>query len=421
MTPADKPARFETLSTRQLLARILEEPDLVTRVRALDSHSLGKLVEHIGLEDSGELLSLAATGQITDLLDTELWISDRPGVDETFDPDRFAVWLEVMLEAGEKFVARKLTELPEDLVMLALYSHVLVINIDELAVEMAGRSQDVDLTEKALDNCLYCEFAEYQVISRRHEGFNALVAVLSALDEEHHDFLQRLLDRCCRLSREFIEDNGGLYNVLTSEEMLESDAAADREDRRAARGFVAPPAAAGFLALAKETTLEELVKSRQPDPVTRRYFHELERLPEAGERREADNNQKAASRFIAILRQAGLAEESPAALPAGNKPESADAPFRRAMLELRSANPRRYARRMQELAYLANVLIAGHSIEGRRYRPAEAAQAAVDICNRGLITIIGAGSEAPSRQSAARVVAEESAVKLFMVGWHELG
>jgi len=419
MSHPDKPVKFGTFSTSQLLSLILEERDLVAKVQSLDSRTLGRLVERIGLEDSGELLSLAAIGQIVDLMDAELWKSDRPGVDEAFDPDRFVVWLEVMLEAGEKFVARKLTELPEDLVMLAFYSNVLVINIDELAVEMADRNQDVDLTEKALDNCLYHEFAEYQVISRRHDGFDALVAVLSSLEEEHHGFLQRLLDRCCRLSREFIEDNGGLYNVLTSEEMLESDAAADREDRRAARGFIAPSAAASFLALAKQTSLDELVKSSETDPVTRRYFRELGHSPGEEEGREADNNIKAGSRFIAILRQAGLAEEPPPALPAGDKPVSADTLFRRAMLELRSGDPRRYAQRMQELAYLANVLMAGHSIEGRRYRPSEAAQAAVDICNRGLTTILGAGEEASSASRAARMVAEESAVKLFMVGWHQ--
>jgi hypothetical protein len=417
----DKPSRFGTLTTSQLLSRILEDPDLVVRVQSLDSRSLGRLVERIGLEDSGELLSLAATGQIIDLLDADLWKSDRPGLDETFDADRFVVWLEVMLEAGEEFVARKLTELPEDLVMLALYAHVLVINIDELAVEMAGRGEDVDLTEKALDSCLYHEFAEYQIISRRYEGFNALVAVLSALDEEHHDFLQRLLDRCCRLSREFIEDNGGLYNVLTSEEMLESDAAADREDRRAARGFIAPSAAASFLALAKETSLEELVKSSETDPVTGKYFRELENSPGADERREADENRRAGNRLIAVLRQAGVAEETAPALPAPSDREGAGTLFRRAMLELRAGDPKRYAQRMQELAYLANILMAGHSTEGRRYRPSEAAQAAVDICNRGLTTILGGGEKESSAPRAARVVADESAVKLFMVGWHELG
>jgi len=70
---------------------------------------------------------------------------------------------------------------------------------------------------------------------------------------------------------------------------------------------------------------------------------------------------------------------------------------------------------MEELAYLANVLIAGHGIDGRRYRLFEAAETAMAVCNLGLRHLLEAGEDAD------RIVREESAVKLFRVGWHLRG
>jgi hypothetical protein len=56
------------------------------------------------------------------------------------------------------------------------------------------------------------------------------------------------------MSREYIADNGGLYEVLSAEQMLEEDLAAERETRRAQHGYVAPSAAAAFLRLARKAS-----------------------------------------------------------------------------------------------------------------------------------------------------------------------
>jgi len=50
-------------------------------------------------------------------------------------------------------------------------------------------------------------------------------------------------------------------------------------------------------------------------------------------------------------------------------------------------------------------------------KPREAAEAAVQVCTLGLLHL--AGSSDP--QKAQRVVSEESAVKLFRIGWHLSG
>jgi hypothetical protein len=46
--------------------------------------------------------------------------------------------------------------------------------------------------------------------------------------------------------------------------------------------------------------------------------------------------------------------------------------------------PQRFAERMNEVSYLANVLMAAPSREGRRLRPIEALEEVIAACSRGL-------------------------------------
>jgi Family of unknown function (DUF6178) len=49
--------------------RILEQPELVSAVRELPAPVLSKLIDRIGLEDSGELVALATTEQLERMFD----------------------------------------------------------------------------------------------------------------------------------------------------------------------------------------------------------------------------------------------------------------------------------------------------------------------------------------------------------------
>ena len=202
-------------TSRSLLARLLDEPDLPAHIQELPPAALGALIDRVGLEDAGELVALATTEQLAHVWDEDLWKNDRPGEEERFDADRFLVWLTILMEAGEQHAARRIAELPEDLVTLALHRHVLVLDVDALAAEMADSDEeDVDLTDKALESCLYEELDGYQIVSRRHEGWDTVLAALLALDRDNHAFLVRVLDRCVAMSAEYIESNGGLQEVL---------------------------------------------------------------------------------------------------------------------------------------------------------------------------------------------------------------
>ncbi|HWM87394.1 MAG TPA: DUF6178 family protein [Kofleriaceae bacterium] len=387
---------------RQLLHRILDHPGLVDGVQGLAPRALGRLIRHVGLEDASEIISLATTEQLAAVFDDDLWRAERPGADESFDGARFALWLEVMVEAGAELAARHLTELDEDLVALALHTQVMVIDMDQLAVEMADREDmETAILEKALESCPHEELGSYRVIARRHDGWDAILSALLALDVEHHDFLDRLLGRLAHASRDSI-DESGLYELLTAEQTLEADAAGEREDRRARDGYVAPSAAASFLALARGTG------EAAEDPITRAYFRELQ--PRAA--RPAPTG---APDLVEVLRGAGVLEGP--LLGTGDAGAGAsESTFRDALAALGGRDPDRHERQLSELNYLANVLMAGCGLDGRRFRPFEAAAAVVATCNLGLeLQLTSAGPVEP-----VDLVERAGAVALFRAGWRVL-
>lgn len=395
-------------SSRKLLARLLEVPDLSKEVQALPAPLLGKLIEHVGLEDAGELVALATTEQLAGVFEQDLWRSERAGEDERFDAQRFVLWLEVMLEAGDRFVAERLAELPQDLVTLAFHRHLLVMSLDDLRAELTAGDDDAESAEKAFENCLSEELEDFQVIWRGGDGFDHVLAALLAFDRDHHTLCSELLERCASLSREHLDDNGGLYAVLSSEEMLEADLGAEREERRAERGFVAPSSAAAFLRLARGSASRE-TPFTEHDPLTRAYFRQLK--PGAAPLAASTERAGAGQGLQHLLESAGMAEAPRPLLTAnarGRKPES---PLSDGLRALRASSPERFAERSEELAYLSNVLAAGASIDGRRLRPLEAVEHTLEVVGLGLL--LAAESARPSARAAAEVLARFPADGLF--------
>ncbi|HWP08960.1 MAG TPA: DUF6178 family protein [Polyangiaceae bacterium] len=374
-------------SSLRLLEHVLDRPGLVAAVRELSPPALGRLVDHIGLEDAAELVALATTAQLQGVFDEDLWRADAAGDDPRFDPARFGLWLEVLLEAGEKVVVDRLCELPLDFVILAVARLVLVVDMDELGRELSEDEETLELTEKALDSTAAEEWEEFRMISRDPRTWDAVLAALLALDREHHDLLRRILERVAAVSSEYIADNGGLYDVLTSDEMLESDARAERDDRRAARGYVAPSDARSFLALARQGLDEDAER----DPVTRAYFRELEPKPatppQATKPRGRPKPATADVARLTRLLDEAVAASEPSRPPTQRALAVADhgSLLGVALVRLGEESPLVHAERAEELAYLTNVLVAGDSTkDGRTFRPVEALERAIALCNLGL-------------------------------------
>jgi hypothetical protein len=428
--------RQQVPNSAQLLMQILERPGLVAAVRELPGAVLGKLIDRIGLEDAGALVALASTEQLERVFDDDLWRAKRAGDDETFRPERFALWLRVMIEAGEEALVQRLCELPQDLVALAFHRLALVVDLDVLEEQLSPGDEEAQALERALENAAFEEWEEFRVIARDSDAWDDVWGALMALDRDHHDGLRALLERCRDMTLEYISGQGGLFQVLTADEMLESDVAAAREDRRAAEGYVSAADARAFLELARrqDGTADER------DPITRAYFRGLPQpapsckprpnaappklgtdatAREPGRARAVDTD----ARALAALLQEAQVMSSPAqplaALPAvdGATPERSHlvAPlFEQAMKDLRDRDPARFAERVREVGYLVNVWMAGAAHEGRRPRPAEAMESVLRACEAGL-RAAHPGAEAASDQAAA-VLRETAADLLFRRG-----
>jgi len=423
--------RHHVSSSKALLMHILERPELVSAVRELPGAVLGKWIDRIGLEDAGELVALASTRQLEQLLDDDLWKAADVGHDETFHPDRFVLWLRVMSDIGEDFLAQRLAELPQDLLVLAIHKLVLVIDMDVLEEQVSASSDDLarDL-EKALGGSVFEEWEELRLIARDSDAWDDIWNAILLLDREHHHRLRNILDQCCAMSTEYISGNGGLFEVLTSGEMLESDVTAAREDRRAAEGFVSPADARSFLELSRRG------EGGDRDPITRAYFRAL-----GDSNPKESRGGKSAPRIdvvdahsvgdvnglISLLQEAEViapaAHQPFPALTAGKSLAATSkrlAPlFERAMGELRQSDPLTFSERVEELGYLVNVWIAGGEHEGRRPRPPEALETVMSTCEAGLLTHFETQHIEP--EEALSVLRKTSADRLFRDGFRMHG
>lgn len=448
--------RAPALRTRDLLGHILGSPELMAAVQALPAPALGKLIDHVGLEDSGEIVALASTQQLLQVFDDDLWQSQKVGQDADFDPQRFLLWIQILLEAGEKEAADRIADMPEDLVTMAFQQLMIVVSEDEvrsISLSMRGQSHQLD---KIMSATHYEELEGFFLFARDASGWDSLMSLITSLDRDHHHFLYRVLERCSAMSTELLEDQGGLYHVLTSDSMLAGDMAAEREDRRTQQGFVAPSSAVSFLALARQDV------SPQRDPVTRAFFRERSPSPvasaastgaspsdrsgqESGLRQASSQPTRgeqapSATPLLQLLQQSRVLETavdvSPLLLGTGPSRSPAHGlPLARALLKLQKREPERYDARMEELSYLANVLVSGLTLEGKKLRPVEALQLAVSLTNLGLELALKAqqtasGSANPSdvgrsgagagMREVAELLSHRTADALFRLAWQTL-
>lgn len=364
-----KTSLLRSSTSKSLLARWIDMPDLVQDVRALPPPTFSSLVRHIGVEDAGELVALATTEQLVAAFDEDLFSNPRPGERETFDPRRFVIWLEVLLEAGDDVAAAKIAAMSEDFVIQAFSSLVLVLDHDALMARMSEGGDDTEAADKAIESCLSEEIDGYLLISRDHEGWDSMLALILALDRDHRSLLERVLDRCAGIASGYIDDLDELTELLSAAESLADDVEAEREDRRSKRGFVEPRAARHFLTLAKAPLADDAT-TQQRDPVTRVYFRDLE--PVVPNRAQNPQEIAQTSRLLNALHD--VTAEAPRLLPAGRNVDKVKT-IVAAMRLLGEDEPSVFQERMEEFAYLTNVVVAGASKKGGRFELAEAAEA----------------------------------------------
>jgi uncharacterized protein DUF6178 len=422
----DTEALRHTRDERPLLDRILDTPHLAHVVPQLPPELLHRVIQNCGLEDCGELVALATPEQLTRVFDLDLWRADHPGLDEQFDADRFGVWLEVLVESGAGVGARKLTEMDADLVTTALAQHVRVFDGATLRWSTLD-GEEIDMTGD-LDDALSCELGGYLVAARRTESWNAIVAALTSLEADDREYFHRVMRGCVSLSNSTPEIDG-LDDLFTDREQAMFDLAFDRERRREQQGFVTPAQARAFLQMSRQRRAGDDVTT-SGSPLARAYFRSIEwtapadadkmpgLLPQAPDTEPSpEESADATASVIDALVEAGLVPQQPRALlESGESDESRLALLRTHMQAARDADHAAYTTRSQELAYLANTIVAGCSIQARPFKPQEASDAAAAICNLGLENWLRA-SEVGGTPLPEDFLVGHDLVSVFQTGW----
>lgn len=394
-------------SPTSLLSLLIDRPDLARTVRSLPPRGFAALVRRVGVQDASELVALATTSQLVEAFDEDLFVNEAPGQREIFDVHRFIVWLEVILQAGDDVAAARIAALSEDFVTHALSHLVLVMDHDALRFRVATGGVEAHRADKVLESGLCEQLDDHLLVSLVEEGWDAALALILALDHDHRDLLERVLDRCSYVGNEYIDDLDALVDVLTEAESLAEDVEDQRDQRRARQGWVEPRAARAFLRLAVQPMDGPLDESSR-DHLTRVYFRDLSDPP-AGVAMKTSPS-ASPTPLLEILSQ-----ESPPALlttgeDGGGRDDDPTADLIAAMQDLRTALPHLFDRRLSEIAYLANVLLAGADVNGRRMRAAEAAEKALHT------VALGARLEAGERADLADVVRRVPADVLFRRG-----
>ena len=95
------------------------------------------------------------------------------------------------------------------------------------------------------------EVGGYLVCAIRTDAWDAIVALLLALEADHRDSFHAVMRGCRRMSNS-IPEVDGLDDLLMEPEQLLHDVAADREQRRSQQGYSTPADARAFLQMARQ-------------------------------------------------------------------------------------------------------------------------------------------------------------------------
>ena len=434
------------------LARLLDSPFLARVVPHLAPETLHQLIHYRGLEACGELVTSATPAQLTSLLDLDLWRRAQPGRDEQFNVDRFGEWLEVLVDTGDSVAARTVATLDKHLVIVGLSRYVRVFDPGTFEPTESSDDEPMDRNEmmnsETSGDVLECEVGGYLVRARRTEAWDAIVTLLVTLDTEHDHYFHAVMQGCRRLSNSRPEIDG-LDDLLMAPEQHRHDVSTERERRRSRHGYATPADARAFLQMARQpqhsphtpnaSAWASTSASAAPsasraasaptapiaiNPIATAYFRAAEEeadtrpestsagAPERAPHHDAtdvsacgdDDIPTSIDAVIELLTEAGMMPVRPRALlgAADEDPRATRLPLLRRLMEFALHHDEAaYFTRNRELAFLANTLLAGCSVQSRPFTPQEASDAAACICNLGLECWPACGPRATSQGASS--------------------
>ena len=432
------------------LARLLDTPFFARVVPHLAPETLHQLIQYRGLDACRELVTAATPAQLTSLLDLDLWRHAQPGRDEQFDVDRFGEWLEVLVDTGDSVAARTVAALDTHSVIVGLCRYIRVFDPGTFEPTASSDDEPMDRHEKmnseTSSDVLECEVGGYLVRARRSDAWDAIVTLLITLDIEQNHYFHAVMQGCRRLSNSTPEVDG-LDDLLMAPEQHLHDVAIERERRRSRHGYATPADARAFLQMARQPQHTSHTPSASApiaiNPIATAYFRAADEEADATSEKSAGAPESAPHHndvhtsidaVIDLLAEAGVMPERPRALleAADGDHGATKLPFLRRLMEfVLHHDETAYLTRSRELAFLANTLLAGSSVQSRPFTPQEASDAAACICNLGLecwptrwpgATSQGASSprELDTTMPPNAFLVDHDLVTAFDVGWSVL-
>jgi hypothetical protein len=435
--PSAEPVPDDAGSVHHRLARLFDTPLFARVVPHLAPETLHQLIRSRGLDACGELVASATPAQLTSVFDLDLWPSTQPGRDERFDEDRFGEWIELLVDTDAAVAARTVAAIDENLVITGLSRYLRVFDPATLASRVANDDEPGDGASRPFEG-LECEVDGYVVRATRTDAWDAIVALLHALDADHRDCFHAVMQGCRRLSNSTPEVDG-LDDLLTEPEQQLHDVALDRERRRSQQGYSTPADARAFLQMARQPRHQRSNEAPSINPLVAAYFRAADEAATSADQSartqggalESSTRAEVSASIEAVvdlLTEAGLVPEQPRALLEGTAPQpSRLTQIRPLMAYLHDTDYTKYLGRSRELAFLANTLTAGCSVQSRAFTAQEASDAAVGICNLGLEHWPARWPDAETRDAASpgelgltlpdAFLVDHDLVMAFEVGW----
>ncbi len=413
----------------QLLKTLTDSAALPAFVRQLPAPVLKRLVDYVGVRDAGELVALTTTTQLRELFEESLWENLTPGKSETLQSGRFVEWLDVLLETGVAAAAERLVELGETFVVLQLEALIKVIAMSTAVTHRAALPCSCSFCVLIEQGELAAVFDDYLVSPLHDDEWEPIHILLVELDGANPDFLARVLARCCHEATVLgFADDGAAFLA---------DQTYEREQRREAKGFVTPVIAASFLAAARGASLDELCAQTAYDALTEACLNRTGApsgtaagvVPD-DDRSKAEEEGSGPPPPAAELRELEAAliaaelvgEPHQLRLTAPQRQHTTSGELQSLLDRLQLMDPHAFSQRLNEVVFLANVLMAGSWYQGGRFTQHEAAQAALACANLGMEYMLTYAQRDQPRDVVINGSLETvpGVVRLFQVGWQVL-
>lgn len=399
--------------TTALLRQLLDNPHLPAYIANLDTPTLHKLVSEIGKEDAQELIAFATPAQVKDLIETEAWQPETPGAEEKFDPARFLEWLTLWEDMDESFLTDQLRGIGSDLFALALDAYTVVIDIHAV-----GLSGDADV------------FSNYAVLPKDDSSWPTMQHLLSVVWDEDPDFIESALATCCR-QRSLLSEN----TTIAASDVLETDVASDRDQHRQSLGHVTPLSASVFLGAARTASIDDLIIDVAYDPIAASYLASARKLRQEddpgdatdsnGAREQPDTqteDESGRQAISALLASVNISPAAPSARLLAGPGAAGELYLKEALRSLGERNAEAMALRLDEIVYLANILVAGTTVQGGQFSEAEAVKCVYATCNLGITYCLEEDPfDEEARMRSAFLEEEPGLIKAFRIGYHLIG